>query len=140
MGVVHGVHKTPYFAVYMSALVTLIIVVPLAIGQGFLNGFGLTGTIATYGFVVVYFGVCVTAPVDMYKGGSMKVQHLIFGIVGAALMAFVVYASLFPYPAAPFNWLPPLFVIYLVIGLIWFLVLKSKSPQVLASIANDMEG
>jgi amino acid transporter len=140
MGVVHGVHKTPYFAVYMSALVTLIIVVPLAIGQGFLNGFGLTGTIATYGFVVVYFGVCVTAPVDMYKGGTMKAQHVIFGFIGAALMAFVVYASLFPYPAAPFNWLPPLFVIYLVIGLVWFLVLKSKSPQVLASIANDMEG
>jgi amino acid transporter len=140
MGLVHATHKTPYAAVFFSALVTLIIVVPLAIGQGFLNGFGLTGTIATYGFVLVYLGVCVTAPVDMYKGGMMKAQHVLSGFIGAALMAFVIYASLFPYPAAPFNWLPPIFVIYTVIGLIWFLVLKSKSPTILASIANDMEG
>jgi len=140
MGLVHATHKTPYAAVFFSAIITLLMVVPLAIGQGFLNGFGLTGTIATYGFVVVYFGVCVTAPVDMYKGGIMKPQHVIFGLIGAALMAFVVYASLVPYPAAPFNWLPPVFVVYLVIGLIWFLVLKSKSPAILESIANDMEG
>jgi amino acid transporter len=140
MGMVHGVHKTPYFAVYMSALITLIIIVPLAINQGFLNAFGLTGTIATYGFVIVYLGVCVVAPVDMYKGGVMKPQHIFFGVAGAVLMGFVIYASLVPYPAAPFNWLPPIFAIYLVIGLIWFLVLKSKNPQVLLSIANDMEG
>ena len=140
MGMVHGVHKTPYFAVYMSALITLIIIVPLAINQGFLNAFGLTGTIATYGFVIVYLGVCVVAPVDMYKGGVMKPQHIFFGVAGAVLMGFVIYASLVPYPAAPFNWLPPIFAIYLVIGLIWFLVLKSKTPQVLLSIANDMEG
>jgi hypothetical protein len=65
---------------------------------------------------------------------------VVSGIIGAALMLFVIYASLDPYPAAPFNWLPPLFAAYLVIGLIWFLVLKSKSPTILASIANDMEG
>jgi amino acid transporter len=140
MGLVHATHKTPYAAVYASAIITLIIVVPLAIGQGFLNGFGLTGTIATYGFVLVYLGVCVTAPVDMYKGGMMKPQHVFFGVAGAALMAFVIYASVVPYPGAPFNTLPPIFVIYLVIGLVWFLVLKSKSPTILASIANDMEG
>jgi hypothetical protein len=36
--------------------------------------------------------------------------------------------------------LPPIFVVYMAIGLVWFLVLKGKSPQVLTSIANDMEG
>jgi amino acid transporter len=140
MGLVHATHKTPYMAVMFSAIITLIQVVPLAIGQGFLNGFGLTGTIATYGFVLVYLGVCVTAPIEMNKGGLMKAQHVISGFIGAALMLFVIYASVVPYPAAPFNWLPPLFAIYLVIGLVWFMVLKSKSPTILASIANDMEG
>jgi hypothetical protein len=76
----------------------------------------------------------------MYRGGVLKPQHVASGIIGAALMLFVVYASLFPYPAAPFNTLPPIFIAYLVIGLVWFTVLKSKSPTILASIANDMEG
>jgi len=139
MGLVHKIHKTPYMAIFMSAAIVLVLLLAL-MPQGFLNGFGLTGTIATYGFVVVYLGVCIVAPIDMYKGGEMKPQHVIAGIIGALLMGFVIYSSVFPYPAYPFNYLPPAFALYLVIGFIWFAILKSKSPQVLASIANDMEG
>jgi len=105
-----------------------------------LNAFGLTGTIATYGFVVVYFGISLTAPVDLYRTGELKAPAVIVSAIGAFLMGFVIYASLVPYPAAPFNTLPPAFAIYMVIGLIWFLVLKARNPTVLLSIANDMEG
>ncbi len=139
MGVVHKVHKTPHFAVFASGVITLLIILAL-LPEGFLNGFGLSGTIATYGFVVVYFGICLAAPVDLYRAGLLKPANVIYTIIGAGMMAFVIYASLFPYPAAPFNMLPPVFAVYLAIGLVWFLVLKAKSPQVLASIANDMEG
>ena len=139
MGLVHKVHKTPHMAVYASGVITGLIIL-LLLPEGFLNGFGLSGTIATYGFVVVYFGICLAAPVDLYRAGLMKPAHVIYTIIGAGMMAFVIYASLFPYPAAPFNMLPPAFAIYMAIGLVWFLVLKSKSPQVLASIATDMEG
>jgi hypothetical protein len=76
----------------------------------------------------------------MQRGGMLKPQHVISSIIGAGLMCFVIYASVDPYPAAPFSWLPPIFAVYMVIGLLWFLALKGKSPQVLASIANDMEG
>jgi hypothetical protein len=70
----------------------------------------------------------------------MKIQHVIYGVLGAALMAFVVYGSIVPYPAYPYNFLPPAFVIFMVIGAIWFAVLKGKSPETLRLIANDMEG
>jgi amino acid transporter len=139
MGLVHKVHKTPFMAVLASAGITLVLILAL-LPEGFLNAFGLTGTIATYGFVVVYFGISLAAPVDLYRAGVLKAQHVIVAVLGAFLMGFVIYASVVPYPAAPFNSLPPIFGAYLVIGLIWFLVLKAKSPQVLASIANDMEG
>ena len=139
MGLVHATHKTPHIAVLFSALLVLVLYLAL-LPQGLLNGFGLTGTIATYGFVVVYFGVCVTAPVDLYRAGVMKFQHLIFGVLGAALMAFVIYGSIVPYPAYPYNLLPPAFIIFMVIGAIWFTVLKSKSPATLRLIAEDMEG
>jgi amino acid transporter len=139
MGLVHKTHKTPYMAVLASALITLVLVLAL-LPQGFLNAFGLTGTIATYGFVVVYFGISLTAPVDLYRAGILNAPTVITSVLGVLLMGFVIYASLVPYPAAPFNTLPPIFAIYMVIGLVWFLILKSKSPQILASIANDMEG
>jgi amino acid transporter len=126
-------------AVFASAGITLVLTLAL-LPEGFLNAFGLTGTIATYGFVVVYFAISLTAPVDMYRAGILKAQHVITGLIGAVLMGFVIYASLAPYPAAPFNTLPPAFAIYMAIGLVWFLVLKFRNPQVLVSIANDMEG
>jgi amino acid transporter len=139
MGLVHDTHKTPYMAVLASAVIVLIMVLGL-LPEGFLNAFGLTGTIATYGFVVVYFGISLAAPVDLYRAGILKAPTVIVSVLGAFLMGFVIYASLVPYPAAPFNWLPPVFAVYMAIGLVWFLVLKSKSPQVLKSIAMDMEG
>lgn len=139
MGLVHGTHKTPHRAVFASAAIVLVLTLAL-LPEGFLNGFGLTGTIATYGFVIVYLGVCLTAPVDLYRAGKLQAQHLLYGIVGAALMAFVIYGSVAPYPAAPYNWLPPIFVAYMVIGFIWFAILKGKSPETLRLIAEDMEG
>ncbi len=139
MGMVHQTHKTPYMAVLASAGIVLLLFFCL-LPQGFLNAFGLAGTIATYGFVVVYLGVALCASFDMKRGGVLKPQHVICSAIGAALMGFVIYASIYPYPAAPFSWLPPVFAIYMVIGLIWFLVLKGKSPQILASITSDMEG
>jgi len=139
MGLVHKVHKTPHVAVLASALITLVLVLVL-LPEGFLNSFGLTGTIATYGFVVVYFGVCVVAPVDMKRGGVLKTSHVVCGALGAVLMLFVAYSSVYPYPAAPFSYVPPVFAAFMVIGFIWFAILKAKSPQVLKSIAMDMEG
>ncbi len=139
MGLVHKKHKTPHIAVYASGVITVLVMLAL-LPQGFLNGFGLAGTIATYGFVVVYFGVCLASILDLSRAGALKIQHVIYGLAGAAMMGFVIYSSVYPYPAAPFNILPPAFAIYLGIGLVWFLVLKFKSPQVLSSIANDMEG
>lgn len=139
MGLVHKTHKTPFMAVLASAAITLILVLAL-LPEGFLNAFGLTGTIATYGFVVVYFGISLTAPMDLYRSGELKAPAVIVSAIGAFLMGFVIYASLAPYPTAPFNTLPPAFAIYMAIGLVWFLVLKAKNPTVLLSIANDMEG
>jgi amino acid transporter len=139
MGLVHKTHKTPHYAVFASGVITLLCILAL-LPQGFLNGFGLAGTIATYGFVVVYFGVCLSAPIDLYRAGILKPANVVYAAIGAFMMAFVIYSSVVPFPAAPFNMLPPIFAIYLAIGLVWFLVLKAKSPQVLASIANDMEG
>jgi amino acid transporter len=139
MGLVHATHRTPHIAVLFSALIVLVLFLAL-LPQGLLNGFGLTGTIATYGFVVVYFGVCLSAPVDLYRSGVMKVQHVIYGVLGAALMAFVMYGSVVPYPAYPYNLLPPVFALFIIVGFIWFGVLKSRSPETLRLIANDMEG
>jgi len=139
MGMVHSKHKTPYIALAVSTAVVVIGFLVL-LPETFINEFNITGTLSTFGFVVVYFGVAITASVDMYKAGQLQAWHIICTVIGAGVMAFVIYSSIVPWPAAPDQYLPQVFIAYAVIGLVWFLILKAKNPQVLLSIANDMEG
>jgi amino acid transporter len=139
MGLVHGAHRTPHRAILLcGATVTVVCLVMLP--AGFLDAFGYAGTLASFGFVVVYLALCVVAPLDLRKSGEMKPVHVSMGAVGAALMLFVVVGSVYPLPAHPYELLPYVFFVYMVVGAVWFAVLKVKSPQTLSSIQHDMEG
>jgi amino acid transporter len=107
---------------------------------GLLNAFGCAGTFASFGFVVVYFALCIVAPMDLKKSREMKPRHVMIAVAGAALMTFVIVGSVYPVPQYPYNVLPYLFFAYMAIGAVWFARLKSRSPQILASIGRDMEG
>lgn len=139
MGLVHDTHRTPHRAILLCG--GLLAAIGLGVlPAGFLDAFGYTGTFASFGFVVVYLALCIVAPMDLRKSREMKPRHVVIGIMGAALMLFVIFGSLFPVPAYPYNILPYAFLAYMVLGGIWFTALKVKSPQTLASIQHDLEG
>ena len=142
MGQVHGSHQTPHRAVLVATVVSLVIA--LAILQLLhlspLDAFGDAGTVATFGFLVVYLLVCIVAPIDLYKHGELKPQNVLYSVVGIALMLFVIWGSIYPVPDYPLNLLPYLFVAYMVIGAAFFLYLKRVAPQELLNIEHDLEG
>jgi amino acid transporter len=139
MGLVHDTHRTPHRAILLCGCLLAAICAAIA-PAGFLDAFGYAGTFASFGFVVVYFALCLVAPMDLRKSREMKPRHVLVGMAGAALMLFVVVGSVYPVPHYPYNILPYLFFGYLAAGAVWFAVLKVKSPQTLASIQHDMEG
>jgi amino acid transporter len=139
MGLVHDTHRTPHRAIVLCSCVLALICLGL-LPAGLLNAFGYAGTFASFGFVVVYFALCIVAPMDLKKSAEMKMRHVLLGMIGAALMLFVVFGSVYPIPEYPYNILPYLFFAYMAIGATWFAVLKAKSPATLASIQHDMEG
>jgi amino acid transporter len=139
MGLVHDTHRTPHRAILLCGGLLAVICVAL-LPAGFLDAFGYAGTVASFGFVVVYFALCIVAPMDLKKSREMKPFHVVIGMLGAALMSFVVFGSVYPVPEYPYNILPYLFFAYMAVGAVWFAVLKVKSPQTLASIQHDMEG
>jgi amino acid transporter len=139
MGLVHDTHHTPHRAILLCGAMLAVVCLGL-LPAGFLDAFGYAGTLASFGFVVVYFALCVVAPMDLKRSREMKPQHVIVGVVGAALMLFVVIGSVYPVPQHPYDILPYVFFAYMAVGAAWFTVLKAKSPQTLASIQHDMEG
>jgi amino acid transporter len=139
MGLVHDTHRTPHRAIVFCGLLLAGICLAM-LPAGFLNAFGYAGTFASFGFVVVYLMLCIVAPLDLQKTREMRPRHVLVGILGTALMLFVVFGSIYPVPAYPYNFLPYFFFAYMAAGAVWFSLLKARSPQTLASIQHDMEG
>jgi amino acid transporter len=139
MGLVHDTHRTPHRAVLCCGGLLAVICLGL-LPAGLLNAFGWAGTFASFGFVVVYLMLCIVAPLDLRKSGAMQPRHVLLGVMGTALMLFVIVGSVYPVPEFPYNLLPYYFFAYLCAGAAWFTVLKVKSPRTLASIQHDMEG
>ena len=48
-------------------------------------------------------------------------------------------SEIFPIPAAPYNVLPYFFLLYLMLGAVWFAMIRSRSPHIIAQIEADIE-
>ena len=70
----------------------------------------------------------------------MRFHHIGLGLMGSALMMFVIIGTVYPAPEYPYKILPYVFFAYLIVGAAWFARLKATSPETLASIQHDMEG
>jgi amino acid transporter len=139
MGVVHKHHGTPHLAILVGVVLNALICTACS-GYGEVNCVGYFGTIATFGFLTVYFLCSICAPILIYREGNLKAGDVILGGAGAICMALAFLGSVYPVPSAPYNYFPYGFVIYMLIGLVWFWILKTRAPQTLLSIEHDLEG
>jgi amino acid transporter len=140
LGRVHDRHRTPHVAATASVLFATVVAFMLLQILAPIDAFGDAGTVATFGFLVVYLLLCIVAPMDLRRAGQMRISHAVIGGIGAALMAFVIFGSLYPMPAWPANLLPYIFGAYLLLGFVWYSILSRRSPGSLERILGDMEG
>jgi amino acid transporter len=136
---IHSLYRTPSVAVLLTVTVTLVgSLATLPLGP--LEAFGFVGTLATFGFLVVYFLICLAAPLDQFRAGTLTWRHLLVSGGGTLLMTFVIFGSVYPVPPWPQNLLPYLFVAYLVVGSAWYFRLARQNPDLLNAISSDREG
>jgi amino acid transporter len=138
LGQVHSTHQTPHVAAVISVGIVLVITLAMT-PLPLLDAFGYTGTFSTFGFLVVYLLISIVSPIDLRKVGLMKRRHVAVGVIGALLMAFVIFGSIYPVPPYPYNWLPYLFAAYMLIGVAWSGYLRRRRPDVLVTMEHDME-
>jgi amino acid transporter len=138
LATVHKRYCTPSGAVILAVAVTLfgsLVMLPL----GALEAFGFAGTLGTFGFLAVYFLICLAAPLDQFHAGTLRLRHLLASAGGTLMMTFVIFGSLYPVPPWPQNLLPYLFLAYLVAGSAWFFLLTRRKPDLVRAISSDME-
>ena len=138
MGRVHLRHQTPYLALVCGAVLNFALCAAFC-RNAELDTSGWYGTLASYGFIVVYLLCSVAAPVYLRKTGELTPSAIAFGAVGTMLMLLALLGSLYPVPAYPMNLLPYVFIIYMCVGAAWFFVLRTRSPSTLLHVEHDLE-
>ncbi len=138
MGNVHQTRKTPYLALTAGAIGNFIVCAAFA-GDSETNTFGWYGTLASYGFIIVYFLCSVSAPMLMKRDGELKKRDVVIGGLGAVFMVLSLVGSVYPVPAAPYKYFPYAFAVYMLIGFAWYSFLKVRTPQILIGIQHDLE-
>jgi amino acid transporter len=138
MGVVHATRKTPFLALSVGAVLNFVVCAAFS-AQPETNTFGWYGTLASYGFIIVYFLCSIAAPVLLKRTGELKPVNVVIGAAGAVLMFLSLVGSVYPVPAAPYNYFPYAFAAYMLLGFVWFTVVKARAPQVIAGIEHDLE-
>lgn len=140
MGKAHDANGTPHIAVTMSSLFVFLVPASMSLfGLKILDVYGYLGTIATYGFLVTYILISVAAPMYLYREGILKFMDVAIAIIAVAFMLIPVVGSVYPIPASPFNVFPYLFLMYLVVGGGWFLMLRLHSPEIIENMEVELE-
>jgi amino acid transporter len=138
MGLVHTEHRTPHLALTVGSVIAFVIMVVLS-KQAETDLIGYFGTIATFGFLFCYLLCSVCAPIMLKQLNAMTAMDVVVGAAGAIAMVLAFVGSVYPVPDYPYNYFPYGFVVYMIVGALWFVVLKNRMPQVLLGIEHDLE-
>jgi amino acid transporter len=114
---VHARNRTPHMAVMATAVVTMLLSVPLSVWK--VSGetiYDWMGSLATYGFLVVYALVAVALPLYLKARQKLTYSAVALSVLAVAAMALVLAGTLYPVPEAPKNWLPYIFLLYLAVA------------------------
>ena len=145
----HETHHTPHVAIWVVAIpMVLVSIVPVLAGSSAVDLTGWVGTVATFGFMLAYALVSLAAPVFLNRVGVANPLAVVVGAIGVLSMAFVFWANwlpqlipggLFPALTGVLAWLPYVFLAWVLIGLIWYFVVRTRSPQIASKLGTRFE-
>jgi amino acid transporter len=147
LGAAHRSNLTPHIAIGICAIATFTI--PTAMNLFGIKPFesmGYTGTICSFGFLLVYILVSIAAPVYLYRLGKLRPKDIAFSVLAVGFMAIPIVGTLgipgsdlFPVPAFPQNIFPYLFLLYLAAGFGWYVIQRVRSPKMMHRMQHSID-
>jgi amino acid transporter len=122
-GRTHKRFGTPGAGVALIGIVMFVSTAVLAIkGVSGTDIYGWLGSISVFGFLTAYALVAISLPLARKALGQHS--HLVTGISWITVLVMIAGAvgSIYPVPPAPAIWFPYIYLIYIALGMGWFLV------------------
>jgi amino acid transporter len=117
----HATNETPHLAVLVTGAVVFLMAAGLAAhGSSGADIYAWTGSLAVYGFITAYGLVAAGLAFFLRHAGELTPAALTLAIAAALAMLLALAGTLYPVPQPPYNWLPYIYLAYLVAGLTWF--------------------
>ncbi|HWQ41676.1 MAG TPA: APC family permease [Desulfosporosinus sp.] len=141
IGDVHESNKTPHIAITIVVIIaTVVPVILIGYGNAIFDIYGWVGTIATYGFILLYALISIAAPVYLYREKELEIKHIILSVATVLILLIPIVGSIYANSqAAPYSWFIYIFIGWLVVGGLWLLIRKFQSPGVSTEISDSLE-
>jgi amino acid transporter len=128
LGTAHNKNATPAAAVLITGLLTALPVVVLALrGVTGSDIYGWMGSLAVYGFITTYGLTALALPIYLKRNHHLTNSARVLSIAAAIAMLLALAGTLYPVPNRPYNWLPYIYLAYILCGMAWFALSTRKT-------------
>ncbi len=142
----HHKYKTPVNATATIALVSTAAAALVGFAWGDATHFGsdaftvyyFFATIGTLGVILVYIALCFGG-IAFFSRTSRHFNPLLHGLiplVGAVIFAAAWYGSVYPVPPGILKWTPYITIVWVILGIVGLLLLKTTRPDAVARIGS----
>ncbi len=122
-GSAHPVNKTPHRAIALVAVIAFACPAALLLSKVLLpDCINYLTQLASYGFIGAYFLVCLAMPFFLFRRKILRGLDVAVSAAALLILAAVLALTVFPVPAAPWRYLPYLFLAAVLIGITTSLV------------------
>lgn len=139
LGRVHRRYFTPYTAIYAQTAFTVLVGLSIGawLGPGATGAYGFTGAVGTVAIVVVYL-LSNIALVRFYSGSPERnvLLHVVVPILGVLALAYPLWAVGQPGQDYPFNLVPIIVLVWLLIGVAVYAYFRARDPQRLRAVGS----
>jgi amino acid transporter len=126
----HHKNATPAAAVLLSGMITAFATCALAArGVSGIDIYGWMGSLSVYGFMTTYGLAAIGLPRFLKRHHTLTAGTITLSIAAAIATLLAFAGTIYPIPAAPLNWLPYFFLIYILCGVAWFYLTRSTTRR-----------
>jgi amino acid transporter len=113
----HAKNETPHLAVLAVGAIVLLLAAGLsARGVSGADIYAWAGSLAVYGFITAYGLVAAALPLYLRGRGELTPAVVVLAVAAVLAMLLALAGTLYPVPDAPYNWLPYIYLAYLLTG------------------------
>ncbi|MCU1557708.1 MAG: Amino acid/polyamine/organocation transporter superfamily [Microbacteriaceae bacterium] len=137
MGRLHARWYSPLRAIIVQTIFTVVVGLGIGawLGPGATGAYGFTGTIGTVAIVIVYIMANIALIKYFWRSKERRIlTHVIVPVLGVLALAYPLYVVGNFSQSYPYNLVPFVVILWIVIGVGLYLYYRAKSPEKIAAL------